>query len=337
MRNETRVHLNAYLENQAELNGIPDATAKFSIEPSVAQKLEDRIRENSGFLQQINIYLVDQQKGQKLGLDVGSPVASTQDTTVAKRDPTDPSSLDDQLYECTQTNFDTFLRYAKLDQWAKFPDFEIRVRNLITKQQARDRIMIGFNGTSRAATSDLASNPLLQDVNVGWLEKLRQQAPERVLSAPKVGDQAGSDYKNVDAMVMDSTNNLIADWYADDPDIVAIVGRNLVSDKYVALANDHNAPTEKVALDTIMTNKQVGGKKAVMVPFFPANATMITRLDNLSIYAQEGTRRRHIKDEPEWDRVTDYQSDNEAFVIEDTSAACLVENISVPDGSGGWT
>ncbi len=45
----------------------------------------------------------------------------------------------------------------------------MRVRNAIIKRQALDRIMIGFNGVSRAKTSDRSANPLLQDVNKGWL------------------------------------------------------------------------------------------------------------------------------------------------------------------------
>ncbi len=45
------------------------------------------------------------------------------------------------------------------------------------------------------------------------------------------------------------------------------------------------------------------------------------------IYWQEGARRRHLKDEPEYDRVADYQSSNDAYVIEDFGAAALVENI----------
>ena len=73
--------------------------------------------------------------------------------------------------------------------------------------------------------------------------------------------------------------------------------------------------------------KKIGGKKAVAVPFFPANALLITSLDNLSIYAQEGTRRRQIKDEPALDQIEDYQSVNEAYVVEDYGRSALVENI----------
>lgn len=57
----------------------------------------------------------------------------------------------------------------------------------------------------------------------------------------------------------------------------------------------------------------------------------ITRFDNLSIYYQDGKRRRLLKDEPEYDRVTDYNSSNEAYVIEDLDYACLVENIKSVD------
>lgn len=39
------------------------------------------------------------------------------------------------------------------------------------KRQALDRIMIGFNGVKRAKTSDRDANPMLQDVNKGWLQK----------------------------------------------------------------------------------------------------------------------------------------------------------------------
>src|SRR3546814_13308500 len=51
----------------------------------------------------------------------------------------------------------------------------------ITKQQGLDRIMIGWNGTSAAVETDRDANPMLQDVNFGWLYKIRTNAPEQVL------------------------------------------------------------------------------------------------------------------------------------------------------------
>ena len=64
-------------------------------------------------------------------------------------------------------------------------------------------------------------------------------------------------------------------------------------------------------------------------PNFPAGALMITRLDNLSRYYQEGARRRTIIDNPKRDQIENYESSNDAYVIEDYGLACLAENIEI--------
>ena len=192
MRKETRTLFNAYMARIAELNGIPvaDASSKFTAEPSVQQTLESKVQESSDFLKRINVYGVDDQEGEKIGMGVTGPVASTQKTEGADsgdRSTRDVSSLDNRGYRCEQTNYDTHVRYATLDAWAKFPDFQMRLTNMIIQRIALDRIMIGFNGTSRAPTSNLAANALLQDVNVGWLQKIRTKAPERYLKETAAG------------------------------------------------------------------------------------------------------------------------------------------------------
>ncbi len=96
MRNKTRVLFNAYCAAIADLNGVASATEKFTVAPSVQQTLEDKIQENSDFLGRINNIGVDEQQGEKLGLGVGSPIASTTDTTAADRVPIDPSTLDNK-------------------------------------------------------------------------------------------------------------------------------------------------------------------------------------------------------------------------------------------------
>ncbi len=337
MRNETRLAFNAYLRQIAELNSVDDATLKFAVDPSVTQTLQERMRESTAFLQLINLITVDEMKGEVLGLDVAHPIASRTDTSGAgRRVPTDPTSMDKRGYECMQTNFDTAIKYSKLDQWAKFPDFQSRMRNVVVSQQARDMIMMGWHGTSRAANTDRVTNPLLQDVAIGWLQYMRDQNAERTISGVKIGDQTGADYKNIDQAVMASTQGMLADWWRNDPNLVAICGDNLVADKYISLAGDHDAPTEREALESLMINKKIGGKTSITAPFFPDNSFMVTRLDNLSVYEQDGTRRRHVRDEPDADQIADNQSTNLDYVVEDYTCALLVEGIQTPDGSGGW-
>ena len=161
MRNDTRAAFNQYTRRLAELSGVTNSAQSFAVDPSVQQTLETKMQESSEFLNRINIIGVDELKGEKIKLGVSGPVAGRTDVTVNDRAPRDLSEMDSNTYECFSTDFDTTIPWSKLDAWAKFPDFQTRLRDSIVRQQALDRIMIGFNGTSAAVESDRATNPLL--------------------------------------------------------------------------------------------------------------------------------------------------------------------------------
>lgn len=346
MRKETKVKFNGYMTQLGHIYGVEPqefATSKVEITPSAAQKLESKIQLSAVFLTKINIVPVKDQVGEKIGIGIGSTVAGTTDTTKQDREPTDPTQLAKQGYHCRQTNFDTAIRYEKLDMWAMFEDFQRRIRDAIIQRQALDRIMIGFNGTSRAATSNREVNKLLQDVNVGWLHKIRLEAPDHVLGSStdkdtnkitpepiKVGK--GEDYENLDALVMQAIDHAISEVYADDTDLVVICGRSLLADKYFPIVNRDQANTEVLAADVIISQKRLGGLPAVRVPYFPKNGMLITRLDNLSIYWQIESRRRQVKDNAKRDRVENYESVNEDYIIEDYDCVALIENIEIIKG-----
>ena len=333
MRNETRRLFDAYTAEVAKLNGVGRVDTKFSVNPTVQQRLETKIQESSQFLSKVNVYGVPEQEAEKVGLGVSGPVASTTDTTKQDRQTADISTLDGLRYRCEQTNSDTHITYQKLDAWAKFKDFQTRIRDAIIKRQALDRMTIGFNGVKRVPTSDRATNPLLQDVNRGWLQYLRELAPQRVMkegkAAGKVAVGAGGDYGNLDALVFDVVNHLVEPWYAEDPELVVVCGRQLLADKYFPIINQPNRPTDTLAVDMIVSQKRIGNLPAVRVPYFPANGLLVTRLDNLSIYYQDGARRRTIVDNAKRDRIENYESSNDAYVIEDLGCAALVENIAI--------
>ncbi|SEK13009.1 phage major capsid protein, P2 family [Paraburkholderia diazotrophica] len=333
MRKETRFAFDAFLDAIAKLNGITNATQKFAVAPSVQQKLETRIQESSDFLKRVNIIGVTEQQGAKLGLGVGSPIASTTDTSVKDRETSDVTDLDENGYNCTQTNFDSHITYALLDAWAKFPDFQTRIRDVIVRRQALDRIAIGFNGKTRAKTSDRAANPLLQDVNKGWLQRMRDQAPQRVMdhgaTAGKVKIGTGGDYANLDALVVDLVASMIEPWHQDDTALVVMCGRGLLHDKYFPLINKPQAPSEMLAADVIQSQKRIGNLPAVTVPFFPANAVLVTSFDNLSLYYQDSARRRTIVDNAKRDRIENFESSNDAYVVEDLGRAAMAENIEI--------
>lgn len=349
MKNATRILLHQYLERQAELNGSdPEAAVRgLPIEisatsftagtPSVQQRLITKQQEDSSFLAAINMVPVEEISGEKLGLGISGPLASRTATNTdgsARRQTTSPTSVDAEGYLCKQTNSDTHLTYALLDMWAKFPDFQVRISDAIRKRQALDRIMIGFNGTSAAATTNKGANPLLQDVNIGWLQQYRSNRPAAVLTEGETEDgkiiidpTGAGDYKNVHGLVVDAIHNLMPSWARNDSDLVVILGENLQHDIFFPLVDGENKPTEMIAADLLLSAKRIGGKRGATVPFMIPDGIFITRLDNLSIYEQEGKRRRTVKEEPALNCVQTFESSNDAFVVEDYDYGCLIENV----------
>ncbi|MGF0334509.1 phage major capsid protein, P2 family [Ectopseudomonas toyotomiensis] len=336
MQKHTRIAFNGYMANQAKINEVESAAVTFNVAPTPAQKLEKAIQESNRFLTKINIIPVDEPEGEAILLGVNGPTASRTKTDAAtgkKRKPRDVSALSKDTYACKKTNFDTAFPYAKLDAWAKFPEFQTMLSGSIAVQQGLDRIMIGFNGTSAQDDTDLAANPMLEDVNIGWLQKIRVGAPDQVISegeavAGKVTVGATGDYKTLDGLVFDAIQ-LLAPWHRKRKDLVVIVDPQLLHEKQLkAVEKGAESNVEENAADEVVTKGRLGGLPIEHdAPFFIDGGVLITPLSNLSIYVQSGKRRRHIRDEPDFDQVADYQSSNEAYVIEDFGAIALVENI----------
>ena len=335
MRNESRQKFNEFTGQVAKLNAITNAMVQFTVQPTVQQILETKMQESVAFLGMISIIPVDEMKGQKVGIGITSTIAGRTDTNAKDRQPNNPTGLYAQNYECAQTNFDTLIGYAQIDAWAKFPDFQTRIRDAILTRQGLDRIMIGWHGTEAAADTDRTTHPLLQDVNIGWLEHIRVDAPAHVLKEGVEGsgkiyvDAADGDYKNLDALVFDAVNQLVKPWYQDDTDLVVICGRQLLSDKYFPIINDAGDNQNKLAGQVLVSQKQIGGLKAVRVPFFPEDTLLIIKLAHLAIYWQSGARRRQIEDEPKRNRIVNYESSNDAYVVEDYDCVALIENIVI--------
>ncbi|UAX41265.1 phage major capsid protein, P2 family [Pasteurella canis] len=348
MRNQTKQLYNAYVARIAELNGIEigDVKEGFTVQPTVEQKLKEKVIDSSAFLGMINTVNVEQMEGEMIGLGVAQAIASTTDTDSADRQTKDVLKPDSRKYKCEQVNFDTHVKWATLDAWAKFPDFQAKLASQTQKTIALNLIMMGFNGTSRAATSQASSNTLLQDVKKGWLQQMRDDHSKGVMNGSSTqnkvkvgkgqgtGQNAGKGYENIDALVIDAVDNLISEVYQDDTELVVICGRGILNDKYFNIVNNSDKATEQLAGQVLVSQKQIGGLKAIRVPYFPKNAILITRLDNLSIYFQEGATRRFIQNNPKRNRIEDYLSQNIDFKVEDYDCAALIENITFEDAAG---
>lgn len=317
----------------AETYGVERASKMFSVEPSVAQELNDAITAKADFLERINVVPVSEIKGEKVFIGVNGPVTGRTNTKTKDREAKDASALENTLYELADTQSDVGLPYAKIDAWAKFPDFKDRYSAAVQKRIAQDRIVIGFHGTSAAIQTDLAANPKLQDVNKGWLQQLREQAPQQVLKegavAGKVTLGADGDYANLDALVHD-TKQMVDEILREDGDLVAIIGTDLLAaDKAKLYTKQGDTPTEKERIENAQVIATYGGLPAFSVPNFPVNAVLVTSWDNLSIYFQDSSWRKQTVDNPKRSRVEDYNSRNEGHVIEQLEKIALTENVEL--------
>lgn len=317
----------------AETYGVERASRMFSVDPSVAQELNDAITAKADFLERINIIPVSEIKGEKVFIGVNGPVTGRTNTKTTDRQAKDASALEHTTYELADTQSDVGLPYAKIDAWAKFPDFKDRYSAAVQKRIAQDRIVIGFHGTSAAAQTDLEANPKLQDVNKGWLQQLREDAPQQVLkegaTAGKITLGAGGDYANLDALVHD-TKQMVDEILREDGDLVAIIGSDLLAaDKAKLYTKQGDTPTEKERIENAQVISTYGGLPAFSVPNFPVNAVLVTSWDNLSIYFQDSSWRKQTVDNPKRSRVEDYNSRNEGYVIEQLEKIALTENVEL--------
>ncbi|EFN0229578.1 phage major capsid protein, P2 family [Escherichia coli] len=339
---EGRDSLERYMIQQASLAGITTERLgkTFNVDPSIQQKMENAIKESAGLLQEINFIGVDDQEGEKVLIDTSGTIASTNATSdgVKRRNPASVADLAARRYRCEQVNYDTFISYAQIDAWSSQKNFQQLLSAQITRQIALDRIMIGFNGESHALISDRATNPLLQDVNPGWLKHIRDKAATRVvkgMTLTRRDDEnklvAKGDYGNPDAMVHDIRSSVLDEWHKDAPDLVVLMGRDLFNTLRLPMINaisTTNPNTELVAGQLIVASRTVGGLQTYLAPYFPKEAMLITSLKNLSIYFQKGSLRRFIREEPEYNRIATYQSMNDCYVVEDYGKCALIEGIT---------
>ncbi|WP_288805694.1 phage major capsid protein, P2 family [uncultured Novosphingobium sp.] len=346
MQTSTRLLLHAFVAQVAKLNGLPAAfTAvpgkldEFNVSPAIEQRLQAKLRTISDFMSRINVVPVVNQQGSRVGVGVNRSLASRTNRAAGhRRTPGDVTGSDliDQ-YLCKKTDYDYAWSYELLDAWAHMPEFQQLCRDAVLAQKAEDIMCIGFNGVEAAVETDRDAFPLLQDVNQGWLHKIRTYAPGRVMAHGTKDDakiyvspEGTADYSNLDALVFDAVQNLIHERFRTATDLVVMVGGDLVHDKYFKIIEEAgNTATEQVARDVILSSRQLGGKPTVQVPFFPAGSILITSFKNLSYYWQIGTARRAILDNPALDQIDNFESINDAFMVEEYGKCALLENIQL--------
>lgn len=330
---EARQRYHALQDSVARTYGVTTAREEFNVEPSLAQTLNDRITLSSAFLQRINVIGVTEIKGEKVMMGVNGTVTGRTNTDNKDREPRNVLGLDGLGYELFDTHSDVTLKFATIDAWAKFKDFAQRYSAAVQRQIALDRIMIGWHGIKVSPDTDRVANPLLQDVNKGWMQIVREQAPQQILTEGatpgKIQIGGTGDYKNLDSLVFD-VSLMIDEEFRDGGDLVAIIGRDLLAnDKGKLYAKQGHTPTEKERVELAQVIDTYGGLPSYTCPHFPAKGVAVTSFANLSIYFQDSSWRRYLLENPKRSRTEDYNSRNEGYVVEQLGKFAAIEAANV--------
>lgn len=330
---QARQTYHALQTSVARTYGVESVREEFNVEPSLAQTLNDRITLSSAFLQRINVIGVTEIKGEKVMIGVNGTVTGRTNTDSKEREPRNVLDLNGIGYELFDTHSDVTLKFSTIDAWAKFTDFAQRYSAAVQRQIGLDRIMIGWHGVEAKPDTDRTANPLLQDVNKGWMQIAREQAPQQVMVEGKTPGKILigrlGDYANLDALVFD-VSLMIDEEFRDGGDLVAIIGRDLLAqDKGKLYAAQGHNPTEKERVELAQVVATYGGLPSYTCPHFPATGLVVTSFDNLSIYFQDTSWRRYLLENPKRSRTEDYNSRNEGYVVEQLGKFAAIEAANI--------
>ncbi|MDC0611903.1 phage major capsid protein, P2 family [Vibrio sp.] len=293
-------YLQEYINAVAESANAQTGSKMFAITPVMETKLQQAIMQSDAFIGMISLQLRSQIKGQVI--DVGGDGLATGRAADGSRFYASVNQ-DGNDYELVKTDSGAKITWEMMTQWANSGSKDEWLKMMkasISRRFALDMLRVGFNGTSIAAVTDPAANPLGQDVNKGWLTIVKAKKAAQVLASATLDSTGGvaESYKNLDSLVQDLINTTIAPEHREDPDLVVLVGHDLVASEQHRLLEAATVPTEHKAAQSLA--KTIAGRKAYTPPFFKADQIWVTTTKNLQILTQEGTQwRRSVNDEEE--------------------------------------
>ncbi|WP_084631166.1 phage major capsid protein, P2 family [Ferrimonas senticii] len=308
-----QTRLNGYTQAIQKAYGCDNAAQQFSLTEPMEIKLRKAILESDGLLSEIATLDVDQIVGQVVNVGVGALLTGRGDGERFK------GSLgkDGHQFKLADTDSCMAITWQELSVWGN-SGTEGQFKKLLTDNGNRgfglDILKIGFNGTAVARPTNPSANPLGQDVNVGWQAYVKEHAPNQVITAPVYLDAAGNGtYKNLDSLVQDLINSLIDPVFQNDPNLVVLVGRDLVAAEQHRLLEAADSPVEHKAAQTLA--KTIAGRRAIVPPFFPGKRIAVTFLKNLQVLTQKGSRRRKVKDHDDRMQLESTYWRNEGYAV----------------------
>lgn len=308
------------------------AGKSFAISGPQEERLLGAVQESVDFNNLINMPLVTDIQGEKVFAGMQQTITGRKATGRYRRN-INPAGA---KYTCVPTDSGVIVPWHLADTWARMGDqFMSLYAQFVQRQIALDQLMIAWNGTSVADSSDPTAHKLLEDVNKGWMQWMRDNLPKNILTGGKaadkinIGTDSAADYTSLDHLAYDLRQGLDP-VHRQRTDLVLLVGADIIAKEADAAGKMHGrTPTERAAMKQMDLMGSFGGLPATVPPQFPARGCVITTYSNLSIYTQTDSMRRGFKDDDELAGLVDSYYRNEAYVVEDETLFVGIEPANV--------
>lgn len=309
----------------------------FTPTPSIVQTLNEKIRAENSVLMKVNVKGVKSKRGQKLSIGTGANAISrrTKLTGDKERKARYPGSLEHSEYELHKTETDYSVPDVILEEWAHV-DGKVaqKIQNQVKITIAEERVKIGWNGVEAKEETDPSAKPMLEDLNKGWLQKVREENASGHFTEVRSGtgeivvgvkDGVTSDHANVNALVASLKRSIPKHLRKD---LVVLVGEDIADyheDQIYSKYGEQPTEAQQKEMDAVMG--KLGGLPWETPDFFPEDAILITSWDNLSIYYQTESWKKQSYYSGRREQWEDYNKRNEGYVLENSEKTALAENI----------
>ncbi|ENP2075034.1 P2 family phage major capsid protein [Klebsiella michiganensis] len=330
--------IQAYARRIAEASGqdisnlplSPNGIGRFAISPPQENALRLALMEANWFLPLITNRDVAQIRGQVI--DVGNPGLFTGRLTGRRF--TKNVGLSGNQYQLVKMDSCARLPWDMLADWIHSGTTDDEFINLVAEFTLRsfsnDIVRVGFNGTHSATETSEEDYPNGEDIAPGWQQIARDfdalhedpDTPDenripgftpRILNpgAGSITLGPNGDVKTLDALASWVINSTIPPQFQQEPDLVLLIGNDLIAAEQFRLFQEADKPTENIAAQ--MLANTVTGRRVYAAPFLPGKRLVATTLRNLQVLTQRGTQQRraeHVQDregfENAWWRMSGY-------------------------------
>ena len=157
--------------------------AGWDTDTSTYVKMVSQNEDQSQFLDEVNVEIVSDTSGPLRTYKIAGSSESRKET----RAPNDLNNFGDRTYSLAVVDNDYTIAYSDLDSYSKVGkpnEFVSKVNSDMVAKIREDELWVGFNGTSRATW---ASDPNMLDIDKGWLQRIRDESPSRVIDEIRTG------------------------------------------------------------------------------------------------------------------------------------------------------